>query len=286
MYYGMVTVAVILFGVQFFFTDRYQQENGTGLGATFTFSFLAAAVSALFMAAINGFRFGFTPFTLMMATVAAVNNLLCSLCSLRALQRCNLSLYSLFSMLGGMVIPTLLGILFYQEPITWGKLLCFVFVGAALPVSLTKSETKGGLIYCIAVFFFNGMSGALPKIFAAAQYAKATDAQYTILLQAAMLVISGIGMLCIRKKLRRPTWKSVVFSAGGGLLNCIANFLLLIALAVLPVSVQYPFLTGGVIIVSTVIAAFTHRKPSKKEVLAVILAFIGILLLVLVPKNI
>ena len=95
--------------------------------------------------------------------------------------------------------------------------------------------------------------------------------------------ISIVALVAIRKKLRKPNLRAIILSAGGGTLNRIANYLLLIALAVLPASVQYPFVTGGVIIVSTVLAALTKQKPSKKEIIAVGLSFIGVLALVLIP---
>ena len=60
-----------------------------------------------------------------------------------------------------------------------------------------------------------------------------------------------------------------------------ANYMLLIALAVLPVSVQYSFVTGGVIIVSTMIAALSWQKPTRREWIGVEISFIGILALIL-----
>ena len=68
---------------------------------------------------------------------------------------------------------------------------------------------------------------------------------------------------------------------GYGILNKIGNFLLLIALAHLPASVQYPMVTGGVMICSTVICFFTRQKPGKREIASLALSFIGILALVL-----
>jgi multidrug transporter EmrE-like cation transporter len=68
---------------------------------------------------------------------------------------------------------------------------------------------------------------------------------------------------------------------GYGVLNKIGNFLLLIALAHLPASVQYPMVTGGVMICSTVICFFTHQKPGKREIASLVLSFVGILALVL-----
>ena len=66
-------------------------------------------------------------------------------------------------------------------------------------------------------------------------------------------------------------------------MNKIANFLLVLALAHVDVSVQYPMVTGGTMIVSTVICFFGDKKPSKKEILSVAFAFVGMLALFLIP---
>ena len=68
-----------------------------------------------------------------------------------------------------------------------------------------------------------------------------------------------------------------------GITNRVANFLLVIALAHVDASVQYPMVTGGVMIVSTLICFFGKNKPSKKEMLSVILAFVGMLALFVIP---
>ena len=60
----------------------------------------------------------------------------------------------------------------------------------------------------------------------------------------------------------------------------VANYMLLIALAVLPASVQYPFVTGGTMIVSTVISLICRQKPSWRELVSVGLSFAGVLVLV------
>ena len=112
---------------------------------------------------------------------------------------------------------------------------------------------------------------------------KVSSAGYSLWMAVMSLLITGLALLAVRKRLKAPNLKAVLYSVGGGALSRIANFLLLIALAVLPASVQYPFVTGGVIIVSTLIAALTSQKPSKKEIFAVCLSFIGIILLVLIP---
>ena len=49
--------------------------------------------------------------------------------------------------------------------------------------------------------------------------------------------------------------------------------LLLIALLKLPASVQYPVVTGGVIVFSTIIDVIRKTKLKKREIIAAIIAF-------------
>ena len=52
---------------------------------------------------------------------------------------------------------------------------------------------------------------------------------------------------------------------------------------VITASVQCPFVTGGTMIASTVIALCCGQRPSKREILSVALSFAGSLIPVLVP---
>ena len=281
MYYGLLTLSVILFGIQFLFNKQYQQQSGSGIGATFIFTFLSSLVGAVCLLIINQFRLGFTPFTLLMATLAAINSILYSFCSLKAFEHINLSLYSLFAMLGGMLLPFFVGIVFYDEPITYANIICVIFIGVALFFTFEKGEKKKGYLYYAGVFVLNGMSGVLSKMFQSIQAEKSDSASYSIWIALNTMIISGIILLIIRKKLEKPNKKAVLYTAGYGSINTVANYMLLLALAVLPASVQYPFVTGGVMIVSTVISILCKQTPSKKEIAAVALSFVGVLVLVI-----
>ena len=79
------------------------------------------------------------------------------------------------------------------------------------------------------------------------------------------------------------TIASIGIGASAGIINRLANFLLLIALVHVEASVQYPLITGGVMIVSTIISYFGKSKPTKRELASVALAFFGMLALFAIP---
>ena len=283
-YYGLLTLSVIMFGVNFFLNDRYQKKYGNGAVAALVFAFAGSITGALSLMFIAKFDFCATPFTLIWATVTALNNIAFCLCSLKALERVNLSLFSLFSMLGGMMLPFLAGIIFYGETMTLGKGICVVLICAALAITVKPTEkSRGGEIYYILVFILNGMCGVLTKIYEDSALPKVSAEGYSLWTAIVSILLTGAALIVLGGDKKKPEVGAVLLGAGGGVLERVANLFLLIALTALPASVQYPFVTGGVMISATVIAAIAGQKPSRRELTALCISFIGLIALVVIP---
>ncbi len=278
----MLTASVTLFGVVFLCNDRYEKTGGSGSAAAFFFMFVSNAAGLSVMLIVNRFHISATAFTLWMGVAAALDSALYTVCSLKALGRINLSLYAVFAMLGGMLLPLLTGILFYREPMTLAIGICVLLIIAALALTVKKDGRRGGFIWYAGVFVFNGLAGVLSKIFTEAPFPKTDAASYSIWAAAFTALIGGIGLLIVFRSLSRPGIAALLWSAGGGAVSRVANYWLVLALLVLPASVQYPFVTGGTMIVSTLLAFAVGQRPSKRELLAVGLSFLGILALVLI----
>jgi drug/metabolite transporter (DMT)-like permease len=124
----------------------------------------------------------------------------------------------------------------------------------------------------------------LSKIYTdAPEIMKIGATEYSILCAIVALVMSVTILLFMKKENSKLNKKSIFAIIGSGIFSKIPNYLLLISLLHLPASAQYPFITGGTMIVSTVIAYITRQKPSKKEVLSVAFSFVGLMALVLIP---
>ena len=290
MYYLVISAAVTMFGVQFFFNERYTRAEGAGMRAVLKFTLCANAAGAVILSAValaqNGFRPERpAPYTLGVAAAATVNGLLYNYCSCRSLSKINLSLYSVFSMLGGMTLPFVSGFLFFRETLTPGKAVCFVFIAAALAFTVKKDGRGGGWPYYAGIFVFNGMSGVLTKTYQFIdRFPKNRDAVYSATLACLMALAAAALLALNRETNERLPRRSAGFAAGYGVLSTVANFLLLLSLSHIPASAQYPFVTGGVMIVSTLLCYFTPKKPAKKDLAAVALAFAGLLALTVFDK--
>lgn len=56
MYYGIVMIAVLMFGLQFFYNQKYQQECGSSTSAAMFFMFGNSIIGLLILLAINRFQ--------------------------------------------------------------------------------------------------------------------------------------------------------------------------------------------------------------------------------------
>lgn len=298
LYYTLILISVTMFGGGFALQDLYRKKRGSGLRISMESACIGSLAGLAVLLIVNGFAFEATWFTLLMACLSALNGIAFTFCSFKALDHINLSLFSLFAMLGGMVLPFLQGWLFYNEELTLAKGVCVLFVCAALFCTVKRSEQKRGAPFYVGVFVLNGMAGVFSKVFTESELPKASAAGYSVWIATMTALLSGTAwlVLFLTEKQRSPqkveaVWReqrntrlcSYGVGALHGAVNKVANFLLVIALMHVDASVQYPMVTGGTIVVSTVISCFGGKKPDKREILGVGLALIGVLLLFLIP---
>lgn len=287
MYYGLIIIAVVMFGANFALQDVYQKMRGDSIRVSLEATIIGSISAFFVLLFINKFTFEYTNFTLLIALILAVVNLGFTFFSFKALNYINLSLYSLFSMLGGMLLPFLQGIFFYGEKLTIAKAYCLILIVGALLLTINKDKRKkGSTIYYIGIFILNGLSGVVSKIFASSNLAKTSSAGLNMWVAICSLVVSAILLVAffLKHKEEKPiNIQNSAVIATSGAVSRVANFLLVIALLHVDVSVQYPMVTGGVMIVSTLTCFLRKQKPSFKEILSVSLAFLGMLVLFIVP---
>ena len=285
MEYGLIGLSVILFGGSFLCSKLYGKRMGSGLFATVMTMLLSGAVGIPALLLMNGFRLEVTVFTLLMAALATLNSVGFTVCSLKSFGLINLSLYSLFSMLGGMALPFAVGILFFGEPLTLSGGVCFLLIVAALCCTGKRGEKKrGGFLYYAGVFVLNGMSGVLSKIFVAAPFPKTGAESYSIWASIlSVAVAAALLPFALRREHPKLTLSAALLSVGGGVVNRLGNFILMITLLTVPASVQYPLVTAGTIAVCTAISFLMGQRPRRGECVAVALAVLGILAQLLLP---
>ena len=270
----MILTATLLFSLQFLFHNIYEKKYGSGLQASMTYAFWSGVYGFALMLITGGFSFHFSWFSLLIAFFTAANGIVYTFCAGKAFDTANLSLFSMFAMLGGMALPFLYGIC-TGEDFTLLKALSFVLIAAALAITVDfKGESKkGATFYYVAVFILNGMSGVLSAIHQGFP-TLAVDSSSYMMMSKIWVILLTLGILAYKKQpLLRMDGRTMLSTVGYSAFNSIGNLLLLVALVTLPASIQYPIVTGGVIVISTVISALRKEKLTYKEIVAAIVAF-------------
>ena len=147
--YLLLILAAFLFAVQFLFNQQYRRLKGEGLDATMTFSLYTSAISFVILFALGRFQLHITWFSLLIAVLYAAVCLLSSYAGLKAFGTANLSVYSIFMMLGGMLLPFAYGILFANEALSFAKALSILLICAAVGCSFEKAwkvKTRTGFM--------------------------------------------------------------------------------------------------------------------------------------------
>jgi hypothetical protein len=280
LYYTLVIISTILFSLQFLFTQRFQETSGTGMKPTLVFSLYKSLVIILMMLLISGFKIQFSWFSLLMATVYAVSSMAMSYYSLKAFAVANLSVYSVFSMLGGMILPFFLGVLFFDEgdKLVFKIICCALIVVAVLLNIKSGKQDKKALFYYFAVFVLNGMSGVISKLHQSSSLTPVDSSSFMLWSAVVTVVLSAAWLLIAYRQIPLVKGKNILFVTGYGVFNGLGNLFLLIALSGesgLPASVQYPLVTGGVMVCSTIISTIRKEKLTAREYIATFIALLA-----------
>lgn len=163
-YYLFLLGATLLYSVQFVFLKYFQKVRGTGLAASIAFSGGAAAVLFVVLLCANGLRIAFSPFSLGVAALYAAAMIGMNAAGIKSLGYVSLSLYTLFSMLGGMLLPVLYGVC-TGEAMTWMKGAGLAVLAAALLIAVRDTGRPGltGALCCAGIFVLNGSFGIFTK---------------------------------------------------------------------------------------------------------------------------
>lgn len=283
-YYLMVILAAFLFSMQFLCQQKYEKKCGTDLCAALAFSLYKGLAVIVMMFVLSRFQPGFTLFSFLLSGAYALCYILMIYFSLKAFSVANLSVYSVFTMLGGMLLPFMVGVMLFGETINVFKIICCLLVVAAVLMNIQKAGgSKKAFWYYMLVFLLNGTVGAISAIHQNLGIANADSASFMLYSGIWTIIICGIWIVAKGEKIPLLKGKNLLYSVGDGFLNGIGDLLLLISVApgALDASVQYPFVTGGVMVFSTLISTLRHEKVRKIEYFATLVAFVASVMMAL-----
>ena len=313
-YYLFIFAAVVLLALQFSTNKAYGLRRGDGAKASLIFATACGFASAVITFVIASFSeggFRFTPFSLLMGAIMASLSCAYTLIGFKIMALGDMSVFMMFLMLGGMMLPYLFGVTVLGEfrgAEPWRIAvrvigLVLLTVSMVFPVFGRKKAGKGSglfVVLCAAVFVLNGLASIVSKTHQTPgfwSFDTANAPSYACMGNFMNGVISAVclGILRLRGKKKEPDptpdapeavkapAKALVpatvgvialIIAANAVCNGISYTLQLVSASHLPASVLYPMVTGGIVVLSAVAGRiFFGEKPDRITLFGLILSF-------------
>lgn len=106
----LVIVAAVLHSTGFFFNSKVEKTTKPGFSSAIIFATVSWMEILFSLLIIMRGEIAFTPFSLIMSSIHSILVIICSFIALKALIFADVAKYSLYMMLGGMLVPFVFGI--------------------------------------------------------------------------------------------------------------------------------------------------------------------------------
>jgi len=301
-YYIFILIAVVLLAVQFASNRAYSIRQGSSAKASLTFTTLVGFTCAVVMfliAVISGEGFVITPYSLGMGAIVAALCCTYTFVGFKIMALGSLSVYTMFLMLGGMMLPYLYGVFLLNEGVSVCRIIGFILLAVSLvfPVVAREKAGKSSVIFivlCLAVFCLNGCVSITSKVHQINEiYAKSGSASFSFITNTINAVMSavGLGIITLREKKQQkemhadgPTAVYEKPKTPAGviavivLINAVAGgvsyVLQLVSAAHVAASALYPMITGGSVVLSALAGLLLFKeKPDRISLIGLILSF-------------
>ncbi len=162
----LVELATILLAVFTALQRIYQKQTGTAPATGLAYNALLGLFAAVLFWAMCGFKFEFTPYSAAIAAGEALLAIAYTLLGFCVMREGGMVLYTLFLMVGGMMVPYVWGLLFLGEPFALLRTLGLVLIlGAVILFNSGSQKPSAKVLWmCAAVFFLNGGVSVLSKL--------------------------------------------------------------------------------------------------------------------------
>ena len=288
---ALVTLMILFFSFQSLFTRLYSASYaGPDAGkATSVFSVCYGVFIAAASFLLGGMTFAPSWQTILLGLLNAGMLILYNTSIIEAGNRGSYSFLMVASMFGGILVPMAIGLLFLGETLSGLQIVAVVMMLVSLVLMNVRSisfkgASKSYYLWCIALFFANGLYGAILNLQAEVMDGAQRTEMLTILyLCSALAVIitecaKGQGKQLISGfKMGK---KSALFMVITCLSATAAANLLLYILTLMSSSVLYTIDSGAVLVVSILYSLILFKeKPTWEVVLGMAIAVASIVLI-------
>lgn len=282
MQYAMLVLAAILLAVNFAVHKTYQEHYGTAPRVSLIFNMLTGIFTVVIFAAFGGLKSGFSLYSAIMAACSAFLSMSYSLIGFKILkENGKISVYTMYLMTGGMVIPYLYGIVFMNEGFSFMRTvgLLIMILGIVVQNFTPEKQKRKIVLMCIAVFMLNGGVSVVSKLHQTQSVYECVDSiGFITIFGVFKTIFAAVSLRFVPKVKFVPNKKVFGLTLFSAFIGGVAYVLQLVGAVSLPAGVLYPFVTGGSIICSALADVLIFKKKlSVKLTVGVALCFLGTL---------
>ncbi len=264
-------------------TTKYYGQRTNGKGS-YWFNVISRFFALLFFvvtATSFSFDWAFVPYSLgfgFFYGLGAIFNFL-------AIRTGSLSLTSLITSYS-LMLPTAYGLLFLHDPIGKGFFAGLFLLLVSLFLINQKSKTEGApislkwLIFVALSFIGNG-GCSIAQAMEQKAFSGAYKSEFMIVALIFVVIVITIFSLCTEKKEIAPcTKKGWWLAAICGVANGIVNLLVMILQGKMPVSVLFPLVSAGGLVLTFFLSKYLYKeKLSKRQLLGFFLGVCSVIFL-------
>lgn len=294
--YLFVVIAAIAAGGQFSLSKVYKRLVPSSDFSDLFYNFATGLFSVVIFAVICQGQVGFTAFSFWLAAGVAICNTIYTICGLKAVMYGKLAVFTAFLMLGGMVFPTVYGVIFLHEKMSGFKIAGVAILIFSMLFSLTEKteEKKNTTIFyvlCLIAFVCNGFVSVFSKMHQIG--AEALDTyqfsfwQSVVVTVAVGGILAGYALVNRKKENSIPIVREVLSGKSFGLILLVTvimragSVLLLFAAKDVPASALYPFMTGLSILVTAIFGRiFFKEKISRINAVTLTADIVAVVLMI------
>lgn len=288
-YYIMTLLAAIGTAGNFAVTQVYQKEMGSGVHEGVIFNIFVGLFSGIIFFVFSGFKLEFTAFSLIMAILFTLFVGSYTIIGFKIMSMGSITVYTLFLMLGGVVVPYIYGIVFWRETVNLQKIaaLLLVILAVWLNTSGGKEQRQSVkfLLLCLAVSLLNGGTSVVSKVHQIEEVHPTISAQEFVALKnfARVVCFSLFLPFCKKnEKTHRLSPKMYAVMLVSAIASGVGYFLQLVCASYMPATILYPMVTCGTIVA---VAAFDHicfgERLNKRTGLSIIACMAALALFVI-----
>lgn len=255
-YYLILTVAAIGTAGNFALTKLYQQNMGNAARESTVFNMLVGLFSTVIFWIAGGFNIECTPYSLLMAFLMSLFVGIYTMIGFKIMSMGSMTVYTVFLMLGGAVVPFFYGVLFLDEAVTFTNVIALLLVVVAVILNSfeknTGKQSAKFILLCIMVFLLNGAVSVVSKMHQVETRYPVVSADAFVLLKSAVRFVFFALLIPFCGKKAEQTAKlsvkmyivMICCAAASGF----SYMLQLVAASNIPATILYPIVTGGTIV--------------------------------------